>query len=43
MAQKITKWQRFMMNNWIIQFFRFLYLNIKIMVIVAKGHGGTRN
>ncbi len=42
MAEKITKTQRFMMKNWIVQFFRFLYLNIKILFVVAKGHGGTR-
>lgn len=42
MAQKITKWQRFMLKNWIIQFLRFLYLNIKILFVVSKGHGGTR-
>jgi len=43
MAQKISKTQKFMMKNWIIQFFRFIYLNIKILFVVAKGHGGTRD
>jgi len=42
MATKITKMQRFMMKNWIVQFFRFLILNVKILFVVAKGHGGTR-
>lgn len=42
MAQKISKTQKFMMKNWIVQFIRFIYLNIKILFVVAKGHGGTR-
>ncbi len=42
MKTKITKAQRFRMQNPIIQFFRFIYLNLKIMKIVAGGHGGTR-
>ncbi len=32
-----------MMMNPIIQFFKFIYLSIKVLVIVAGGHGGTRN
>jgi len=39
---KITKFQRFIMKNPIIQFFRFIYLSLKIMFVVALGHGGTR-
>ncbi|AEM70634.1 hypothetical protein Murru_1594 [Allomuricauda ruestringensis DSM 13258] len=31
------------MMNPIIQFFKFIYLSIKVLVIVAGGHGGTRN
>lgn len=31
------------MQNPIIQFFKFIWLSIKILVIVAGGHGGTRN
>ncbi len=42
MITKITKTQKFMMRNWIVQFFRFIYLNIKILLVVSKGHGGTR-
>lgn len=42
MAQKITNSQRWKMGNPIIQFFKFIYLNIKILRIVAGGHGGTR-
>jgi len=30
------------MGNPVIQFFVFIYLSIKIMLIVAGGHGGTR-
>ena len=30
------------MMNPIIQFFKFIYLSIKIMLVVAGGHGGTR-
>lgn len=31
------------MQNPFIQFFKFLALNFKIMGIVTKGHGGTRD
>ena len=31
-----------MMRNPITQFFTFIYLNIKILRVVAQGHGGTR-
>jgi hypothetical protein len=30
------------MRNPIIQFIRFIILNVKIIGIVTKGHGGTR-
>ncbi len=43
MKKTITKKQKAYMMNPIIQFFRFIYLNIKIIGIVAGGHGGTRN
>jgi hypothetical protein len=39
---KITPYQRFVMRNPIIQFFKFVTLSLKILVIVAGGHGGTR-
>lgn len=42
MTQKITKWQRWKMFNPIIQLFRYIYLSLKILVIVAGGHGGTK-
>ncbi len=42
MTHRISKYQRFKMMNPIIQFFKYIYLSIKIMVIVAGGHGGTR-
>lgn len=40
--QRISKAQHRKMQNPFIQFFKFLYLNIKILMIVAGGHGGTR-
>ncbi|SFN62725.1 hypothetical protein SAMN04487989_102106 [Bizionia echini] len=43
MTQRISKYQKFKMMNPIIQFFKYIFLSIKIMVIVAGGHGGTRN
>ncbi|WP_340156423.1 hypothetical protein [uncultured Winogradskyella sp.] len=42
MTERISKYQRFKMMNPIIQFFKFIYLSIKIMLVVAGGHGGTR-
>lgn len=42
MTQRISKYQRFKMMNPIIQFFKFIYLSIKIMLVVAGGHGSTR-
>ena len=43
MIPKITKSQRAKMQNLIIQFFKFFYLNFRILKIVAGGHGSTRN
>jgi len=42
MAQRISKAQHSKMQNLFIQFFKFLYLNVRILKIVAGGHGGTR-
>jgi len=42
MTQKISKQEHAKMKNPIIQFFKFIYLSLKIMRIVAGGHGGTR-
>jgi hypothetical protein len=42
MARKITKAQKRYMKNPFIQFFKFVYLSLKILLIVAGGHGGTR-
>ena len=42
MTQRISKSKRFFMMNPIIQFFKFIWLSSKILVIVAGGHGGTR-
>lgn len=41
-VQKITPFQKRMMKNWFVQFFKFLYLNLRILHIVAGGHGSTR-
>lgn len=43
MTQRISKAQHSRMQNPFLQFFKFLYLNVKILKIVAGGHGGTRN
>jgi hypothetical protein len=40
---KITRFQKFMMMNPVIQAFKYVYLSIKIMLVVALGHGGTRS
>lgn len=40
--QRISKSQKAKMQNPFLQFFKFLYLNIRILKIVAMGHGGTR-
>ncbi len=42
MTKRISNRKRFFMMNPIIQFFKFIYLSIKVLVIVAGGHGGTR-
>ncbi|MGV7107854.1 hypothetical protein [Flavobacterium sp. U410] len=42
MAQRISKSQKRKMQNPLIQFFKFLYLNVRILKIVAGGHGSTR-
>lgn len=42
MTQRISKSQRSKMQNLFLQFFKFFYLNIRILKIVAGGHGGTR-
>lgn len=40
--ERISKSQKRRMQNPVIQFFRFIYLSLKIMKVVAGGHGGTR-
>ncbi|MEZ7497713.1 hypothetical protein QO200_03075 [Flavobacterium sp. Arc3] len=42
MMPKITKSQRDRMQNIVIQFFKYFYLNLRILKIVAGGHGSTR-
>jgi hypothetical protein len=41
-TQRISAAQKRKMQNPFLQFFKFLYLNIRILKIVAGGHGGTR-
>ncbi|WP_397445100.1 hypothetical protein [Polaribacter sp. R77954] len=40
--RRISPRMRFRMMNPILQFFKFIILSVKIMIIVAGGHGGTR-
>jgi hypothetical protein len=43
MPKKITNFQRkYIMRNPLIQIFKFVWLNFKILSVVAMGHGGTR-
>ncbi|SOE22945.1 hypothetical protein SAMN06298216_3343 [Spirosomataceae bacterium TFI 002] len=42
MVPKISKSEHSKMRNPFIQFFKYIYLSIKIMFVVAAGHGGTR-
>ncbi|MCB0537378.1 MAG: hypothetical protein KDE33_07590 [Bacteroidetes bacterium] len=43
MKKTISKKDKKRMTNPFLQFFRFIYLNIKIISVVALGHGGTRD
>lgn len=43
MAQQISKSEHSKMQNLIFQFFKYIYLSLKILRIVAGGHGSTRN
>ena len=40
--KRISPRMKFRMMNPVLQFFKFIILSIKIMVIVAGGHGGTK-
>jgi hypothetical protein len=40
--ERISKTEKKRMQNPVIQFFRFIYLSLKIMKVVAGGHGGTK-
>ena len=42
MVPKISKFQRFWMRNPVVQALRLVYLSLKIMTIVAGGHGSAR-
>lgn len=39
---EITKAQHAKMKNPLIQLFKYFYLSIRILIIVAGGHGSTR-
>lgn len=43
MTQRISKRKRFWMMNPVWQFFKYLWLSLKVMLIVAGGHGSTRS
>ena len=43
MRAAISKSDHAKMQNPFIQFFKSIWLSIKIMLIVSLGHGGTRN
>lgn len=43
MAQIISKSEHSKMQNPFTQFFKYIFLSLKILKIVAGGHGGTRN
>ena len=40
--QRISESQKRKMQNPFLQLIKFFYLNIRILKIVAGGHGGTR-
>lgn len=42
MTQKISKSEHAKMQNPFIQIFKYFFLSLKILKIVAGGHGGTR-
>lgn len=42
MKYQISKSEHAKMQNPFIQFFKYIYLSIKILFVVAAGHGGTR-
>ena len=41
-ATKPTRWTRFTRVFWPWQIVRFLVINLKMMLILSKGHGGRR-
>ncbi|MEX0996942.1 MAG: hypothetical protein WDZ45_07830 [Flavobacteriaceae bacterium] len=43
MTQRISKSKRFWMQNPVWQFIKFIWLGLKVMLIVAGGHGSTRS
>jgi len=43
MTKKISKTDRWFMFNPLFQLVKYIYLSLKIMLIVAGGHGGTKD
>ena len=39
----MTKTQKFMMNCVLVQFIMFISIMIKVLVILAMGHGGAND
>ena len=42
MTHKITDSEKSKMQNPFLQFFKYLSLSLKILMVVAGGHGSTR-
>ena len=38
----MTKIEKFMMNSLLVQFFMFIGITVKSLVILGMGHGGTK-
>lgn len=38
----MSRFEKFMMRNVIVQFFMFISVMIKVLRILAMGHGGTK-
>jgi hypothetical protein len=43
MIKKISRLTHLKMQNLIIQIFKYIYLSLKILIVVAGGHGSTRD
>jgi hypothetical protein len=40
--KRISKYQKHIQSNLIVQFFKFITISLRVMFVVAGGHGGTR-